>query len=309
MSGTSASAREDDTADAAADHAEVAEADARATADGKADAEPPSRLARAWWWASDYVYAARRQLSILAPPWTIGRPRPEPGGWRRGSPDLPEIILLPGVYEHWTFMRPLGDALSQAGHRVTVVHGLGVNRRGVVETSERLGRALAKKRPAPAGRVIVAHSKGGLIGKHLLISSGAATAAAAQAVTGGDPAEAAASAPAPDAASTDARPLGLLGLVAVCTPFKGSRLARYLVDPSVRAMLPNDETIVTLGRDSSVNGRIVSVFGGYDPHIPDGSMLEGATNVQVPAVGHFAVLAARATHLAVLDGVRMLSTR
>jgi hypothetical protein len=275
-------------------------------ADPHPESDPPSHLTHAWWWAADYVYAARRQLSILTPPWTVGRPRPEPDAWRRGSPDLPEIILLPGVYEHWTFLRPLGDVLSRAGYRVTVVHGLGVNRRAVAETSDRLGRALAKKPPAPAGRVIVAHSKGGLIGKHLLIASGAATAAAVEAATGGDPAEAAASAPAPDA-ETDDRPLGLLGLVAVCTPFRGSRLARYLVDPSVRAMLPSDETIVTLGRDSSVNGRIVSIFGRYDPHIPDGSVLDGATNVQVPATGHFHVLGAPATHRAVLDAVQLLA--
>jgi hypothetical protein len=64
---------------------------------------------------------------------------------------------------------------------------------------------------------------------------------------------------------------------------------------------------VMLGRDDSVNGRIVSVFGRFDPHIPDGSALDGATNVIVPAQGHFRVLGSAQTHSAVLDGVRMLS--
>jgi hypothetical protein len=49
------------------------------------------------------------------------------------------------------------------------------------------------------------------------------------------------------------------------------------------------------------------VFGRYDPHIPDGSFLEGATNVRVPAVGHFRVLGAHETHTAVLDGVALLA--
>jgi hypothetical protein len=213
------------------------------------------------------------------------------------------VYLLPGVYEHWTFLRPLGDALAAAGHRVRVVHGLGVNRRGIAETAERLADVLAATRAPSAGRVLVAHSKGGLIGKHLLITSGAAIDAASEAMSGGDPADAAASAPPPSGGP----PLGLLGLVAVATPFGGARRARVFVDPSIRAFLPDDETIVMLGRETSVNGRIVSVFGPYDPHIPEGSGLDGATNIAVPAPGHFRVLAAASTHQAVLDGIALLS--
>ena len=269
------------------------------------DEPAPNVFARGWLWSLDYVYAARRQLAIVSAPWTLGRPRPAPRAWRDGQDDLAEIILLPGVYEHWTFLRPLGDALNAAGHRVKVVHGLGMNRRGSAETAERLGRALASRPPAAAGRVLVAHSKGGLIGKHLLVSSGAAAAAASEAAAGGDPADAAAAATA--GARADGPPLGVLGLVAVCTPFHGSPLAGLFFVPSIRAFLPDDETIVMLGRDESVNGRIVSVFGRFDPHIPGGSALDGATNVMVPDSGHFRVLGSTHTHTAVLDGVRMLS--
>ncbi|WP_045297737.1 esterase/lipase family protein [Microbacterium trichothecenolyticum] len=261
----------------------------------------PSMVGRGLSWVADYVYAGRRQLAVLSFPWAIGRPRPAPPAWQRGEPGLPEVYLIPGVYEHWTFLRPLGDALASAGHRVRVVHGLGVNRRTIASTSERLAGLLART-PAPdAGRVLVAHSKGGLIGKHLLVSSGAAARAAAAAAAGGDPAEGA-------AATTDGgRPLGLVGLVAVATPFGGSRLARLFVVPSIRAFSPKDETILTLGRETSVNGRIVSVFGPWDPHIPEGSALDGATNIAVPTSGHFRVLGARSTARAVLDGIAVLT--
>lgn len=269
---------------------------------------PLSIFARASTWVGDYLYAARRQLAFLAP---RGRLRAGPRAWRDGDQALPEVVLLPGVYEHWSFLRPLGNALNAAGHRVHVVHGLGTNRRAIVDTSDRLGRALAS-RPAPAaGRVLVAHSKGGLIGKHLLISSGAASAAARAAASGDDPGAAAAAASsaagAATAAPTTPRPLGLLGLVAVCTPFHGSRLARLFFVPSIRAFLPDDETIVSLGRDESINGRIVSIFGRFDPHIPGGSALEGATNVIVPGTGHFRVLGDVATHRAVLEGIALLT--
>jgi hypothetical protein len=266
----------------------------------------PAATRRPWrtqlaWWGADYLYAGWRQLSILALPWQRRRAGTEPRSWRSGDPALPEVILIPGVYEHWTFLRPLGDALSAAGHRVRVVHGMGVNRRGIAETADRLCHLL-ERLPAPAaGRVLVAHSKGGLIGKQLLVASGAATEAAAAAAAGGEPADAAAS------AGPESRPLAVLGLVAVATPFGGSRLAGLFVDPSIRAFLPGDETIVSLGRATSVNGRIVSVFGPYDPHIPEGSELEGATNVAVPTPGHFRVLAAPSTHRAVLDGIELLA--
>jgi hypothetical protein len=252
-------------------------------------------LQRVRWWAWDYVYAGLRQLAVLQPPWGRRGHRPTPGRWAQGSPDLPEIVLLPGVYEHWTFLRPLGDALNSAGHRVRVVHGLGTNRRAVVATSERLGRALAARPVPAAGRVLVAHSKGGLVGKHLLVASGAAGAAAVEAAEG------------PDAAAPRARPLGLLGLVAICTPFSGSTLAGLFFVPSIRAFRPGDATIVSLGREESINGRIVSIFGRFDPHIPGGSALQGATNVLVPGSGHFRVLGDPRTHAAVIDGVRLLA--
>ena len=87
----------------------------------------PGAVRRALWWAADYLYAARRQLTVVSLPWTFGRPRPAPAAWSHGSTGLPEVVLLPGVYEHWTFLRPLGDALSAAGHRIVVVHGLGMS--------------------------------------------------------------------------------------------------------------------------------------------------------------------------------------
>lgn len=275
-------------------------------ADARAAAGRPEQsfglLRRGAWWAADYVYAARRQLAILSFPWAFGRPRSTPDAWHRGDPELPEVYLLPGVYEHWTFLRPLGDALAAAGHRVRVVHGLGVNRRSVASTAARLARLLESRPAPPAGRVLVAHSKGGLIGKHVLVTTGAAARAAVAASTGEDPAEAASA-----ASATGRRPLGLLGLVAVATPFGGSRLAGLFVVPSIRAFRPRDETIVMLGRETSVNGRIVSVFGPFDPHIPEGSALDGATNVRVPMPGHFRVLDSRVTQRAVIEGIARLA--
>jgi pimeloyl-ACP methyl ester carboxylesterase len=249
--------------------------------DRVSEPEQPSRIERGWWWAGDYVYAGWRQVAIVVDGWM------PPARWRTGDPALPEVVLLPGIYEHWSFMRPLGDALAAAGHRVRVVHGMGTNRTGIADTARKLERALAKVPLPPAGRVIVAHSKGGLIAKHLLVSEADAAASGESAKGPGS--------------------RGLLGVVAIATPFAGSRMARLIIDPSVRALLPSDETIVMLARAASVNARIVSVFGRYDPHIPDGSVLDGATNIRVPVPGHFRILGAPETHRAAIDGVALLA--
>jgi hypothetical protein len=224
-------------------------------------------LRKAWIWAVDYVDAAAvHTRSVLT-----GQ---VPDAFRNGEPGKPTIVLIPGVYERWGFLRPIAERLNASGYPISVVHGLGYNRRPVVETSERLARALERVSANPAGRLIVAHSKGGLVGKHLLV--------------------------------TRRNELHLLGLVAVCTPFGGSRYARYVLGQTLRAFIPTDETIVSLGNNSSVNAHIVSIFGGFDPHVPDGSMLVGATNVKVAADGHFRILHRPETLDAAQDAVELL---
>ncbi len=217
--------------------------------------------------AVDYAIAGWVQVRALAE-------RSAPERYREGDPAKPTIVLIPGVYETWLFMKPVADLLNERGYPVAVVRGLGYNRRPVVDTSTRLARALSR-RPAPAaGRVIVAHSKGGLVGKHLMLTEGSR--------------------------------LDVRGMVAVCTPFAGSRLARWLLDPSLRAFLPTDSTIVSLSKHADVNARIVSIYPPVDQHVPDGSQLAGATNVEVDVPGHFRLLSHRLGLAAILDGVESL---
>ena len=52
-----------------------------------------------------------------------------------------------------------------------------------------------------------------------------------------------------------------------------------------------------------MNDRIVSIFGEFDPHIPEGSALPGATNITLPTGGHFRILSDPATLKFVLEAV------
>jgi pimeloyl-ACP methyl ester carboxylesterase len=58
----------------------------------------------------------------------------------------------------------------------------------------------------------------------------------------------------------------------------------------LREFLPTHETIRALAENAEVNSRITSIFSEWDPIIPNGSVLEGATNIELPWRGHFLIL-------------------
>ena len=121
--------------------------------------------------------------------------------------------------------------------------------------------------------MLVAHSKGGLIGKLAMLRE--------------DP---------------DGR---IDSMIAVNTPFAGSSYARWFLVPSVRAFIPTDTTIVALAAEREVNARITSVYSDWDPHIPAGSALDGAQDVVLTTPGHFRPLADPELHALLLE--RLLS--
>ncbi|PPF78803.1 alpha/beta hydrolase, partial [Subtercola sp. Z020] len=200
------------------------------------------------WWALDYLYAAHWQLRAA-----LSRARPAQYLGGDGRP----VLVIPGIFETWQFLRPTIEAVHAAGHPVHVVTLLQNNRRPLDEAARTVSDYLAEHDLADV--VIVAHSKGGLIGKTLMLS--------------------------PSSAARIAE------MVAVASPFGGSRYARYLPLRSLRAFSATDARLSALNLDVSVNARITSVFGQFDPHIPEGSALPGATNIRLPTGGHFRVLA------------------
>nr|WP_325209807.1 alpha/beta fold hydrolase [Salinibacterium sp.] len=224
---------------------------------------PPARgvgslIARAWWWTIDYAYAGWWQVRALLPG---ARPARFTSGERR------PVVVIPGVYETWRFMQPLVSRLHAAGHPVHVMPNLRHNLGRVQDAAALVAAQLEQRELHDV--VVVAHSKGGLIGKALML---------------------------------DPRVAGrVTAMVAVSTPFSGSRYARLFWVPSLRSFSPYSPTTVQLGRERGVNSRIRSLFGVFDPHIPEGSELPGAENVRVPVGGHFRILAHPRTVELVLD--------
>jgi pimeloyl-ACP methyl ester carboxylesterase len=207
---------------------------------------PWYRAAR--WWVADYSYVVHRQVRGM---FTMTRPSTLTTG------ELAPIVILPGIYEPWKFLTPLISELRERGHPVHVVEQLKLNLRPVSESAALVGEFLETN--GLDGVIIVAHSKGGLIGKQVMVSPPGA--------------------------------LRVKAMVAVATPFGGSVYAKFMLAPSLRIFSPRDATIRALAAEESVNSRIVSIYGTFDPHIPAGSELPGAKNIELDTGGHFRVLA------------------
>jgi pimeloyl-ACP methyl ester carboxylesterase len=198
-------------------------------------------LGRAGVWLLDYAYAARVSLGATFRHRTVPKPRGH----------LAPVLLIPGVYERWQFLRAAGGRLARA------VELLGRNVDSIPEAAALVQRYLDEHDLRDV--TIVAHSKGGLIGKHMMLF--------------------------------DDREGRIDRLVAIAAPFQGSTLAKYVPVRPLRAFIPTAETLTLLAANAEVNSRIVSIFGDYDPHIPGGSELAGATNIRLPSNGHFHLLA------------------
>lgn len=222
-------------------------------------------------WACDYAFVVRWQARSLL------RRRPV---WAQRSAQAHEVpvVLLPGIFESWRFLEPLGARLARAGHPIHVV-ALGLNSRPVSVLARRVADDLEAQGVADA--VIVAHSKGGLIGKQLMLTE------LARAATGATP--------------------RVRGMVTVNTPFGGSRYAHLVPLAAVRDLSPR--ALRALSAQRGVEDRITSVFASWDPHVPEGSELPGATNVRVPHRGHFRILGIRSVQDQVLHAVADLAGR
>lgn len=206
------------------------------------------RKALAWW--LDYLFVSWWQVRHVVD-------RRVPARYADGA--RAPVVLLPGVYETWQFLRPVADRLSRDGHPVHIVVGLGYNRASVPDAAAIAMRYVVAR--DLRGVILVSHSKGGLIGKHLLAVD-----------------------------DTEGR---VDRLVAINTPFAGSAYARYIPVRTIRAFSPKEKTLRMLAARAEANARVTSLYSEFDPHIPGGSALEGATNIRLPLLGHFRPLASR----------------
>ena len=200
-----------------------------------------------YYWALDYAYVTYWQLRGLVC-------RCNAANYVQSGSTKDPVLIIPGVYESWQFMKPVAGILYAQGYSVHVVESLGYNTGSVEEMAERVQEYVRKNQIEHYS--IVAHSKGGLIAKYLLGVDG-------QAIT---------------------------NVIAINTPFSGSVYARLFPFKSLRLFLPTSALIMLLAQDIESNKKIISIYSRFDPHIPGSSFLDGAENVLLDTGGHFRIL-------------------
>jgi triacylglycerol lipase len=183
------------------------------------------------------------------------------------KPRRSAVVMIPGVYESWQFMKPLSVALYAHGYPVYVIEGLGYNTGKVPDMAEIVRQYLTTLDCQQF--VLVTHSKGGLIGKYLLAEH-----------------------------NQDDR---IKHMIALNTPFPGSKYALYVPMRSLRLFSPKDALLLSLQANKAINNQITSIYSAYDLQIPNSSYLEDATNVQIDSIGHWRIVANKKVHTEVLN--------
>lgn len=208
-------------------------------------------------WAKDYLHMTHRHLHSFL---EKDPPKHYLGHIVKGKRP---VILIPGYLEKWHFLSVIAEPLSHKGHPIFVVRNLGYNA-GDVALSAKLIRELIDEKKIE-DCTIVAHSKGGLIGKYIL------------AFLNEDKV--------------------VKRLVAVATPWAGSHSARFFPHKTAKNLCPNSSTISGLQCRTDVNEFITSVYGVFDNHVwPTSSChLDGAKNIEIDTHGHHTILFDRKT--------------
>ena len=204
-------------------------------------------------WAIDYIYLARGSAHMY---WHRQPPRHYLGYVEAGK--VP-VLLLPGIALGWGFLKPLGDQISRAGHPVYAVPDLRLNFKAIAESAA-IARQVIKQHDL-RDVIIMAHSKGGLIGKRLMVDD-----------------------------KPDPR---FKGMIAVGTPFAGSRIAKAIPHPAYIELWPESPRVAELSAERAVNARIISIRPKFDNHIwpAESSYLEGAAqNLTLEVKGHHKIL-------------------
>ena len=108
----------------------------------------------------DYVYALR-SLTAAALPGPAAEGYETLRGEARRS-----LVVIPGVYETWQCLRPLIRRLHEVGYPIHVIADLGRNAGSVTDAAVLVAKHIADHDLRDV--TIVAHSKGGLIGKYVI---------------------------------------------------------------------------------------------------------------------------------------------
>jgi pimeloyl-ACP methyl ester carboxylesterase len=219
-------------------------------------------MERVRYWVDDSVTALKLQgKSRLFPN--------PPSFYTEHKQERMPTVLIPGLLERWGLLRKIGTSISRSrdGHDVYIVPELGNNQFDIKTSAEIVEKVIDLN--GLHNVILISHSKGGLIGKQILIDGLAEK------------------------------------MIAIATPFSGSDMAGYFPFDSFQELIPQSPMIQKLMENNEVNNRIVSIYPKLDNLIPNGCYLEGAENHPVSVKGHHKVLNDRRVIMFIKDKLQI----
>lgn len=184
------------------------------------------------------------------------------------------VILIPGIGTKWAYLKKLGDRISLEGHAVYIVTKLGMNFIDIPKSAG-IVREFVDEKNIKNG-IILAHSKGGLIGKYFLIHQN--------------------------------KDNHILGMISIATPYVGAKLAKIVPLKPFKELTPASKIIQDLQSNTTINKKIISIFPAFDNFVSqDKQLLYGAENIVVKVKGHNKVLFSSETEDLVVKSLEKMS--
>jgi triacylglycerol lipase len=186
--------------------------------------------------------------------------RNPPKDWNKGEKG--DVILIPGFLETWVFLEKIGKFANKLGFKVHVLTKLGRNIIPLDKSCKVVEEYIMSNNLD--NLILIAHSKGGLIGKYFLEFS-------------------------------DQRDK-VKKLITISTPFKGVILGKLKVF-NLHELLPHSDLVDKLEQSNNNNHKVTNIYPRFDNHVfpYESLLLKGASNFLMDVIGHTTILGNRET--------------
>jgi len=184
------------------------------------------------------------------------------------------ILIIQGYMDRWGFIKNLADKISDYGFAVHVLPELKNNLEDITYSAKYISKYIEDNKLEDV--VIIGHSKGGLIGKYILVNEN--------------------------------NKKNVIGLITISTPFLGSLMANYFKFLKSNEFEPKNKLLKELWSHHEVNKRIIAIFPKIDNVVwVKNSSLEGALeNIYLNTSGHHRILFDKSAQEKIISSINKL---
>ena len=171
------------------------------------------------------------------------------------NPDLPTVIIVPGVYENWFYFRTIRTYLLKRGYNIINADSL-YRSKSIAEDANALSSYINDN--SFENVILIGHSSGGITALKCLKNNDR-----------------------------------IKKVIAIAVPFSGVKNGHFLRTTRVRELLPNSDEIKNIKIfPTELRNKAISIYPTYDNQIwsKSGSLLEGVKSIKLKSNGHHLIL-------------------